>query len=61
MNITAVAACLVACLLALPATGAVAEQPGSDHPLLDLARELQRKRKPNLRVAPGVWSCRDRC
>ena len=54
MNITAIAACLIACLLALPAGGAVADPPSSDHPLLDLARELQRKRKPDLRVAPGA-------
>jgi lipoprotein NlpI len=46
-----------ACLLALPAIGAPAEQKSdaksSDHPLLDLARELQKTRKPDLRVAPG--------
>jgi lipoprotein NlpI len=45
---------LVACLLALPATHALADVKTSDHPLLDLARELQKKRKPDLRVAPGA-------
>lgn len=44
---------ILVCLLALPATGAPADQNSSDHPLLDLARELQKKRKPDLRVAPG--------
>jgi lipoprotein NlpI len=48
------AACLVACLLALPAPGAVTDPESAEHPLLDLARELQRKRKPDLRVAPGA-------
>jgi lipoprotein NlpI len=46
-------AAIVACLLALPANSASASLP-SDHPLLDLARELQKKRKPDLRVAPGT-------
>jgi lipoprotein NlpI len=50
--LTAIAACVVACLLALPAAGA-ADRETTDHPLLDLARELQNKRKPDLRVAPG--------
>jgi lipoprotein NlpI len=45
---------LLACLLALPATGARADPKSADHPLLDLARELQKKRKPDLRVAPGA-------
>lgn len=45
---------LIACLLALPALGASANVESSDHPLLDLARELQKKRKPDLRVAPGA-------
>jgi lipoprotein NlpI len=45
---------IFACLLALPAAGAVADRRVSDHPLLDLARELQKKRKPDLHVAPGA-------
>ena len=52
--LTAAAACLVACLLALPAAGAGADPEIADHPLLDLARELQKKRKPDLRVTPGA-------
>jgi len=52
--LTAIAACLVACLLALPAIGAPADLPPSNHPLLDLAHELQKERKPDLRVAPGA-------
>ena len=47
-------AVIVACLLALPAAGASADREASDHPLLDLARELQQTRKPDLRVAPGA-------
>jgi len=47
-------AAIVACLLASPATAAPADVETSDHPLLDLARELQKKRKPDLRAAPGV-------
>ena len=45
---------IFACLLAWPATGAPAEVESADHPLLDLARELQKTRKPDLRVAPGA-------
>ena len=45
---------IVACLLAWPATSAPTEMESADHPLLDLARELQKKRKPDLRVAPGA-------
>jgi lipoprotein NlpI len=45
---------IFACLFALPATGAPADLKSADHPLLDLARELQKKRKPDLRVAPGA-------
>jgi lipoprotein NlpI len=45
---------ILACLLALPVTAAPAEAELSDHPLLDLARELQKQRKPDLRVAPGA-------
>jgi lipoprotein NlpI len=45
---------ILACLMALPAVGAPADQKTTDHPLLDLARELQKKRKPDLRVAPGA-------
>ena len=44
-------------LLALPVSqGVAAHESGeqsADHPLLDLARELQKTRKPDLRVAPG--------
>ena len=57
--LTAIAARLVACLLALAATAAPADLPSSDHPLLDLARELQKKRKPDLRVAPGAPELRE--
>jgi lipoprotein NlpI len=51
--LTAIVGSLVACLLAMPAVGAAAEPAPADHPLLDLARDLQKKRKPDLRVAPG--------
>ena len=45
---------IVVCLLALPAAGVAADARTTDHPLLDLARELQKTRKPDLRVAPGA-------
>ena len=45
---------ILVCLLALPASGADPDPESSDHPLLDLARELQKERKPDLRVAPGA-------
>ena len=51
--LNALAVSLVACLLALPAPGAAAEAATADHPLLDLARDLQKTRKPELRLAPG--------
>ena len=47
-------AAILACLLTLPAAGASADPESSDRPLLDLARELQKKRKPDLRVGPGA-------
>jgi lipoprotein NlpI len=47
-------AVVVACLLAMPAIAAPADMESSDHPLLDLARELQKNRKPDLRVGPGA-------
>jgi len=52
--LTAIVASLAACLLALPVAVTAAEPEPGDHPLLDLARELQKKRDPDLRVAPGV-------
>ena len=56
--LNAFAVSLVACLLAVPAPAAdseaaAAEPVTADHPLLDLARDLQKTRKPDLRVAPG--------
>jgi lipoprotein NlpI len=45
---------ILVCLLALPAAGAAGDPASADHPLLDLARELQKTRKPDLRVAPGA-------
>ena len=45
---------IVACVLAWPAIGAPAATESADHPLLDLARELRKDRKPDLRVAPGA-------
>ena len=53
-TLAVVAACLAACLLALPVPSAAAEPETGDHPLLDLARELQKKREPDLRVTPGA-------
>jgi lipoprotein NlpI len=44
---------ILGCVLALPAVAATTEPASADHPLLDLARELQKERKPDLRVAPG--------
>jgi lipoprotein NlpI len=46
-------AVIAACVLTLPVIGATPDLKSSDHPLLDLARELQKKRQPDLRVAPG--------
>jgi len=54
---------MLACLLALPASPGVAAQKSDDqpaaHPLLDLAHELQKTRKPDLRVAPGAPGLRE--
>ncbi len=50
---------LLACLLALPASTAVAAGKSADHPLLELAQELQKTRKPDLRVAPGAPGLRE--
>jgi lipoprotein NlpI len=44
---------LLLCLLALPVCATPADDY-SEHPLLDLARELQQTRKVRLRVAPGA-------
>ncbi|HEU4780446.1 MAG TPA: hypothetical protein VFS58_11245 [Steroidobacteraceae bacterium] len=45
---------VLVCLLALPAAQTAADGKSADHPLLDLARELQKTRKPDLRVTPGA-------
>jgi lipoprotein NlpI len=45
---------LLVCLLVTPAPASAAGAASADHPLLDLARDLQKKRKPDLRVAPGL-------
>ncbi len=42
---------MLVCLLALPGAPPAAD---SDHPLLELARELQKTRKPELRATPGA-------
>jgi lipoprotein NlpI len=52
--LTALVGCLATGLLALPASGAAAEPTPGEHPLLDLARELQKTRDPDLRVTPGA-------
>jgi lipoprotein NlpI len=51
--LTAIVICLAACLLA-PVPGAAAAPASGDHPLLDLARDLQKQRDPDLRVTPGA-------
>ena len=50
---------ILICLLALPASRGVAADNSADHPLLDLARELQKTRKPDLRLAPGAPGLRE--
>ena len=54
---------VLVCLLAQPASTVVAAQntndKSADHPLLDLARELQKARKPDLRIAPGTPGLRE--
>jgi lipoprotein NlpI len=57
--LTAFVVSLVASLMVLPAVGGAAEPASTDHPLLDLARELQKKRKPDLRIAPGAPELRE--
>jgi len=48
---------IIACLLGLPGSPAAAED-ASDRPLLDLARELQKNRRPDMRVTPGAPALR---
>jgi lipoprotein NlpI len=48
---------VIACLLALPGSPAAAAD-SSDSPLLELARELQKSRNPDMRVTPGAPALR---
>ena len=45
---------VLVCLLALPESRAATSPESPEHPLLELARELQATRKPDLRVSPGA-------
>lgn len=47
-------ALLLVCLPGLPALRAAPAAESSGHPLLELARELQASRKPDMRVTPGA-------
>ncbi len=52
---------IVVCLSGVPASGAIATgdtAETSEHPLLDLARELQLTRKPDMRTTPGAPALR---
>ena len=45
---------ILVCLLGLPGSRAAAAAESSEHPLLELARELQITRKLDMRVTPGA-------
>lgn len=50
---------MLVCLLTVPLSHGAAAAKSGHHPLLDLARELQKTRKPYLRVAPGSPGLRE--